>query len=83
MLVSVKHVTKEGKIIKLKQPKRQATIYALKNTDNNEVKQKKYEDIANFVYGGSRLGNGNEKEGNGYKYRGRGLVQLTGLENYK
>jgi len=37
--------------------------------------------IANRVYGG-RMGNGPEASGEGYKYCGRGLLQLTGKENY-
>ena len=37
------------------------------------------EAIGNFVYGG-RLGNGQDE---GYKYRGRGIIQLTGKNNYK
>jgi putative chitinase len=37
--------------------------------------------IASKVYG-NRMGNGNEASGEGYKFRGRGYIQLTGKENY-
>jgi putative chitinase len=37
--------------------------------------------IANKVYA-SRMGNGNEASGEGFKFRGRGYIQLTGKENY-
>jgi putative chitinase len=42
----------------------------------------KPEMIANRVYGG-RMGNGDEHSGDGFRYCGRGLIQLTGKQNYQ
>ncbi len=44
-------------------------------------KPNKAEAIANRVYA-NRMGNGDEASGDGYRYCGRGLIQLTGKNNY-
>lgn len=46
-----------------------------------EQYQRKPEMIASRVYGG-RMGNGTEPTKEGYKFRGRGYIQLTGKDNY-
>jgi putative chitinase len=45
------------------------------------AKPNKQEAIASRIYA-NRMGNGDEASGDGYKYCGRGLIQLTGKSNY-
>lgn len=65
----------DKKPVKTKEGKNQPNKFAL-------ALHRKPEMIANVVYG-ARMGNGPIESGEGWKYRGRGLKQLTGKDNYK
>jgi putative chitinase len=51
------------------------------NATTSELYARKPEKIANIVYA-SRMGNGDKSTGDGWKFRGRGYIQLTGRANY-
>jgi len=53
--------------------------FDIKNAKKYAYKTK---DIANVIYGG-RMGNLKSLSNDGYKYRGRGCIQLTGKNNYR
>ncbi|WP_237179626.1 glycoside hydrolase family 19 protein [Paraburkholderia sacchari] len=51
--------------------------------DGNPMNQADFEAIANGAYGGrADLGNGSHESGDGWRFRGRGMKQLTGRYNY-
>ena len=52
------------------------------NTGNVYLYAHKPEKIANRVYA-NRMGNGSEGSGDGWRYRGRGMIGTTGFSNYK
>ncbi|EGR4130205.1 type VI secretion system tip protein VgrG [Vibrio cholerae] len=72
---------------KLKFSKYRTYVDSLKSGSTNKFIREdnparcKQPDLFNFVYSSSN-GNGDEKSGDGYKYRGRGLIQITGKDKY-
>lgn len=52
------------------------------NKATADLYQRRPEMIANRVYA-NRMGNGDERSGDGWKFRGKGLIQLTGKNNHQ
>ena len=52
------------------------------NAETAAAYERKPEKIANVVYA-NRMGNGDKVSGDGWKFHGRGFIQLTGHDNYK
>ncbi|MBF4317380.1 type VI secretion system tip protein VgrG, partial [Vibrio anguillarum] len=72
---------------KIKFSKYKYYVDSLKPGSNNKFIREdnparcKQPDLFNFVYSNSN-GNGDEKSGDGYTYRGRGIIQITGKDKY-
>ncbi len=76
---------KEGPFSYFKRNPSEADLYGRKDLNKDGdggIQKANQEAIANRAYA-NRNGNGNVTSGDGWKYRGRGLIQLTGKDKYK
>ncbi len=56
--------------------------YYFQDLDSAAKYEHNPEKLGNYVYA-NRMGNGPVETGDGYRYRGRGYLQLTGITNYR
>ncbi|KAF0250183.1 MAG: putative chitinase, partial [bacterium] len=76
LMVLVENLNYSAKRLMQVWPKRFPTLQKAMQYEHNPEK------LANFVYA-NRIGNGNEASGDGWEFRGRGVIQMTGRGNYK
>lgn len=82
-IIESQHFTRLEENLFYTTPSRINAIFSAVKTDEEAAKYTRNpKALANKVYAG-RNGNGNEESGDGWTYRGRGLFQLTGRENYR
>jgi putative chitinase len=74
--IAVEDMDYSAKRLMVVWPKRFKTLEKAKEYAHNPQK------LANFVYA-NRMGNGNTASGDGFRFRGRGLLQLTGRSMYR
>ena len=74
--VFMENLNYSAKALTLTWPKRFPSIEKANQYARNPEK------IANYVYA-NRMGNGGEQSGDGWKFRGRGVIQVTGHDNYE